>query len=48
MVFILQYQNGAIIIPKSTKKERLEQNINIFDFSLSSEDIALMNLLNKE
>ena len=31
---------GVVIIPKSTHKERMEQNMDIWDFSLSSEDMA--------
>lgn len=31
---------GVVIIPKSTHKERMEQNMSIWDFSLSSEDMA--------
>ena len=40
-------QRGIVAIPKSSHKERMEQNIDIFDFSLSAEDmtrIAGMNL----
>ena len=33
-------QRGVVIIPKSTHKERMEQNIDIWDFSLSDEDVA--------
>ncbi len=33
-------QRGVVIIPKSTHKERMEQNIDIWDFSLSDEDMA--------
>lgn len=32
-------QRGVVVIPKSTHKERMEQNIDIWDFSLSSEDM---------
>lgn len=31
---------SVVIIPKSTHKERMEQNMDIWDFSLSSEDMA--------
>jgi diketogulonate reductase-like aldo/keto reductase len=31
---------GIIVIPKSVNKERLQQNMDIWDFSLSIEDIA--------
>lgn len=33
-------QRGMIIIPKSTHIERMQQNIDIFDFELSAEDMA--------
>lgn len=33
-------QRDVIIIPKSTHRERMEQNLDILDFELSAEDIA--------
>lgn len=33
-------QRGVIVIPKSVHKERMEQNIDIWDFRLSDEDMA--------
>ena len=33
-------QRGVIVIPKSVHKERMEQNIDIWDFQLSDEDMA--------
>lgn len=33
-------QRGVIIIPKSTHIERMQQNIDIFDFELSADDMA--------
>ncbi len=33
-------QRGVVVIPKSVHKERMEQNMNIWDFSLSEEDLA--------
>lgn len=38
-------QRGVIIIPKSTHIERMRQNIDIFDFSLSDEDMAAIATL---
>ncbi|CAH1175842.1 unnamed protein product [Phaedon cochleariae] len=40
------YQLGVIPIPKSSNFERLKQNIDIFDFELSEEDMAVMDSLN--
>ncbi|WP_018933958.1 aldo/keto reductase [Gracilibacillus lacisalsi] len=34
-----QYQSGIITIPKSVHKERQQENVDIFDFELSNEDI---------
>ena len=33
-------QRGVTVIPKSVHKERMEKNINIWDFTLSGEDMA--------
>lgn len=38
-------QRGVVCIPKSTHKERMRQNIDVFDFSLSDEDMALIKTL---
>lgn len=32
-------QSGVVVIPKSTHRERMEENINVFDFTLNSEDM---------
>lgn len=32
-------QNGVVLIPKSTHKERMIENLNVFDFSLTDEDM---------
>ena len=39
-------QRGVIIIPKSTHIERMRQNIDIFDFTLSDEEMAVIATLN--
>jgi len=41
-------QNGIITIPKSVRKERMIQNADIFDFTLSDEEIAIINAMNLE
>ena len=33
-------QRGVVVIPKSVHKERMEQNIDIWDFQLTNEDMA--------
>lgn len=33
-------QRGVVVIPKSTHKDRIEQNFDIWDFTLSDEDMA--------
>ena len=38
-------QCGVIIIPKSTHVERMRQNLDIFDFTLSDEDMAAIAAL---
>ena len=38
-------QRGVIIIPKSVHIERMEQNLDIFDFTLSEEDIQAIGKL---
>lgn len=38
-------QEGVIVIPKSVKKERMEQNFNIFDFELTEEELAQIHVL---
>lgn len=38
-------QRGIPIIPKSTHKERMEENIQIFDFTLSEEEMKIIGSL---
>ena len=33
-------QRGVIVIPKSTHKERIEENMGIWDFTLTDEEMA--------
>ena len=36
---------GVIVIPKSARPERIEQNIDLFGFSLTPEEVTLLNTL---
>jgi 2,5-diketo-D-gluconate reductase A len=38
-------QRGIIALAKSTRKERMMENINVFDFELSAEDMAAITTL---
>ncbi|MFD1417737.1 aldo/keto reductase [Companilactobacillus keshanensis] len=40
-------QRGIVVIPKSVHKNRMEENINVFDFKLTDEDMNTMNSLDK-
>jgi len=39
-------QRGVVVIPKSVHKERMEQNMNIWDFTLSENDMKEISKLN--
>lgn len=38
-------QRGIICIPKTVKRERMEQNLDVFDFELTDEDMELIKML---
>ena len=40
-------QRGIVAIPKSTHRERMEQNFNVFDFTLCNDDMALISNFNQ-
>lgn len=40
-----QLQRGIACIPKSTKKERMEQNFDVFDFALTDADMVAVSAL---
>jgi diketogulonate reductase-like aldo/keto reductase len=40
-------QHGCVPLPKSVHKERIEENINVFDFELSEDDMTALNALNE-
>ncbi|MCD8003360.1 MAG: aldo/keto reductase [Clostridia bacterium] len=40
-------QRGVVVLPKSTHIERMRENLDVFDFTLSDEDMAKMASLDK-
>lgn len=40
-------QKGVVTIPKSSKRERIASNADIFDFELSAEDVAFLDQLDR-
>ncbi|MGN0707934.1 MAG: aldo/keto reductase [Faecalibacterium sp.] len=41
-------QSGVVVIPKSTHVERMEQNFDVFDFTLDEDDMAAIRALDEE
>ena len=41
-------QRGVSVLPKSVSKERMQENIDVFNFELTAEDINLIATLDKE
>lgn len=40
-------QHGVVTIPKSVRQERIQENAGIFDFTLSDEDMKLIDQMNQ-
>lgn len=40
-------QQGIVVIPKSTHKERMAENIDLFDFTLTPEELATLEALDQ-
>jgi len=43
-----QLQQNVVVIPKSTKPERIKENASIYDFELSKEEMARIDALNED
>ena len=41
-------QGGIVAIPKSTHKERMQQNFDIFDFTLTADEMAQIATMNQQ
>ena len=40
-------QSGVVVIPKSTRRERMLENFSVFDFALTDEDMTAMQALDE-
>lgn len=40
-------QHGAVVIPKSSKKERIFENADVFDFTISPQDMGVLDSFNE-
>ncbi len=40
-------QNGSVTIPKSSKRHRIEENADVFDFELNAEEMRIINELDR-
>ena len=47
IVLRFQLQLGVVVIPKTVSTERLAENINVFDFELTDEDMAVLQQMDK-
>lgn len=41
-------QRGIVVIPKTTSKARMKENLNLFDFSLTEEEVEKLKVLDED
>jgi methylglyoxal/glyoxal reductase len=41
-------QKGLVTIPKSCREERIKENVNVFDFNISPEDMSILDMFNED
>lgn len=41
-------QSGVVVIPKSTHKERMKENFEVFDFALTDQEMAEIRALDTQ
>jgi diketogulonate reductase-like aldo/keto reductase len=41
-------QHQVVVIPKASSKEHMQENMNIYDFELSQEDMKELDSMNKD
>ena len=42
-----QLQNGIMVIPKTAHRDRMEENLNVFDFVIQEDDMRLIRTLDQ-
>mgnify|MGYP003306754517 CR=1 FL=1 len=42
-----ELQNGIVPLPKTMSENRMKENLNIFDFQISKEDMDILNAMEK-
>ena len=47
VILRFEIQEGAIVFPKSTRPERIKSNLEIFDFSLTGDEMSAIRALDK-
>ena len=47
VILRFEIQEGAIVFPKSTRPERIKSNLEIFDFSLTEDEMSAIRTLDK-